>query len=431
MAEAVRISFFSMRSIPIFRPAALVSVLLLLGAGCGSPTSPQITNSVTTSTNTNVGPTSLEEVLPADAVGTIQAWRGSLLGSSETDVWLVSHLNVMPGDRPAVRGLFAERGSSRRGNLMSQSMTPSGFTFSFNWGPEEDNQGYGTTTHIRTSMGDTLQGEVTMGSSTHAFTLYPASSLPSFALRRVATSTYDGDKERCSFSVEYPELLPSSLISQSLPIPDQVREAINANILQSLQSGTSTLPLQAQAFLSDCQSQLADLKKENPDALPESAFYTQTVEPDVAFANNQVISLVFLNYSYTGGAHGNYGYDAHTYDLQTGKELTLADLVQSDKLQDFYRLVSIKLLNTNRDLLFPETVTDIETFLKSKATTSTQAQLESYGHLSNWYLTPQGIVFFYNPYEIAPYAAGVQEITLPLSTWQSFAKSETISRLTP
>lgn len=271
-----------------------------------------------------------------------------------------------------------------------------------------------------------------MGSSTHFFTLYPGvASLPSFALHRVAASTKEGDKVRCDFSVEYPELLPSSFISQRVPISKELRTAINAKIVQSLEAGTSTLPVIASAFIADCQSQMTELRKENPDGMPESASYSQMVEPDVTFATPDVVSLTYLNYSYTGGAHGNYGYEAHTYDLQTGNELTLADLIQSDKLQAFYRLVSAKLLSNDRDLLFPETVTDIEKFLKDKTPTSTQAQVESYGHLRNWYLTPQGIVFFYNPYEIAPYAAGVQEITLPLSTWQQFAKPETAGRLTP
>ena len=34
---------------------------------------------------------------------------------------------------------------------------------------------------------------------------------------------------------------------------------------------------------------------------------------------------------------------------------------------------------------------------------------------SDFYLTEQGIVFFYHPYELAAYAAGFQKVTIPYS----------------
>lgn len=408
----------------------LFSSLLLLGAGCSPVPSQESSVQTVSPTVTTISDTFYPVSPPPGTVGTIQVWRGSLLGPSETDLWLVSHPAIVPGGRPSIRGAFFERGSTRRGNLVGQSTLPNGFTFSFNWGLEEQDQGYGTSTRIHGANGvDVLQGEVRMGSSTRSFTMYPSPSLPSFALHRVATSTQQDGHESCLFSLEYPELLPPSLFSQFLS-PDQAREVINTKIVQSLQSGNSTLAVQAEEFLQDCQSQLVDLKKDNPGALPDDAFYTQTVEPDIVFANPQVVSMLFLQYSYTGGAHGNYGYSAHTFDLTTGHEMLLEDLIQPQQLKTFYQRVSAKLLKNNRDLLFPETVKDVEGFLKDKTTLSLQIQSEQYGHLSNWYLTEQGIVFFYNPYEIAPYTAGVQEVVLPLSAWQDLMKPQAATLLT-
>lgn len=40
----------------------------------------------------------------------------------------------------------------------------------------------------------------------------------------------------------------------------------------------------------------------------------------------------------------------------------------------------------------------------------------------NFALTKEGIKFIFNPYEIAPYAMGQQEFTIPYSALQAIAK---------
>ena len=259
-----------------------------------------------------------------------------------------------------------------------------------------------------------------MGSSTHSFVLRPVSNLPSFEIHRLATSTSEQGQITCHFSVEYPAL------GSAVNLPEAVKKTINTKIVQSLElgNGSSTIATVAEQFLQDCKKEQQDRLKDDPKALPSDLMYDKLVEPDISFANNQVVSIVSLGYSYTGGAHGNYGYDAHTYNLKTGADLSVVDLVRPDQLQAFYRRVSTKLLAQNRDLLFPETVKDIEGFLKQTKSTSTEAQVAQFGHLTNWYLTNEGIIFFYNPYEIAPYAAGVQEIFMPFSEWRDLAQPQ-------
>lgn len=403
----------------------LLFTLTLSGGGClsfrakQSSTIPIASSSVTTSPATVS-----DQATSLPVVGSIQPWRGAFLGPRQSVLWLVTHTEPVPDDRPLIRGTFVETNSNRRGSVTSQAILSDGFTFGFNWGQEEQEQGYGTSTRAIRNSAPILKGEVRVGSSTQPFVLESATTLPGFALRRFATSTKPDAKSSCDFSVEYPELQPFAEVSEA------TRSSINTKIVQSIVSGTSTLPIEGTRFVEDCSREIAELKKDSESGFPEQAFYVQTLEPDIVFANDQVVSVLFLSYSYTGGAHGNYGYDAHTYDLRTGNELVLQDLVRSDQLKLFYQRVSKKLLGQNRDLLFPETVQDIERFVGEKGATSTQVQEQQFGHLTNWYLTNEGIVFFYNPYEIAPYAAGVQEIVLPFSEWKDLARPETLSRLT-
>lgn len=399
---------------------ALSLLILLIASGCGQvqmDAKPSEVSSTTSSVPVVTNPAADPTI-----VGSIQAFRGPLLGSKDTDVWLVTHTQrITDDDRPSIRGILTERGTARRGNLVSQTILPNGFTFTLNWGPQEQDQGYGTSTKVLVGGEEAWQGSLQTGSSTQAFTLRPVSNLPSFELHRIEASSSDQGKGSCHFAVEYPAIGKTSAISEV------ATQSINTKIVQSLQSGTTTIPMLAQQFLQDCKNdQQEQLKDAASNDLPPTALmYDQTVEPDISFANDQVMSVVSLGYSYTGGAHGNYGYDAHTYNLKTGAEISLADLVQPNQLQAFYKRVSTKLLAQNRDLLFPETATDIERFVKGPKATSTESQISQFGHITNWYLTNEGIVFFYNPYEIAPYAAGVQEVTLPFSEWRDLAQAET------
>jgi hypothetical protein len=393
--------------------------LVLLGAGCR----PSVQQPVTPPPSVPSSPSVTEApLIPPPQVeknqftNSIEPWRGPFLGAQESTVWLVTHQGAVSGGRPAVRGTFIEHGSIRRGNIVSQSLTENGFAFSLNWGPEEKQQGYGTTTRVRLPDGqEALQGEIVMEGSKRTFALKRVSDLPSFVLRRVATSTTEGDQEVCSFSLEHPELQASSKITES------ARTSINTKIVQYIQNENMSPAAQAEAFMKDCQRERLDVKGMSDSSLDQPK-YAQTVEPDVIFANQKVISLLSLNYAYTGGAHGNYGYGAQSFDLVTGRELGLEDLVKPEHLREFYQRVSAMLLKNNRDLIFEESAKDIQQFLDDRKPTTTQSQRAQYGRLKNWYLVEDGIVFYYNPYEIAPYAAGIQEVRMPFTDWDDLAQ---------
>ncbi len=400
--------------------------LVLLGAGCRS----SVQQSVSPPASIPSPPSTSEPlvVTPPQAeknafTDSIEPWRGPFLAAQESTIWLVTHKNSVLGGRPSVRGTFIEHGSIRRGNIVSQSLTENGFGFSLNWGPEEKEQGYGTTTRVRLPDDqEALQGEIVMEGSRRTFALKRATDLPSFTLRRVATSTLEGDQEVCSFSLEYPELVVSTRVSES------ARTAINTKIVQYIQSDNLSPTAQVETFMRDCKRERLEVKGMSDPSLDQPK-YAQTVEPDVIFANQNVVSLLSLNYSYTGGAHGNYGYDAQTFDLTTGRELGLEDLVKPEHLREFYQRVSVMLLKNNRDLIFEEFAKDIQQFLDDRKPTTTQSQREQYGRLKNWYLVEDGIVFFYNPYEIAPYAAGIQEVRISFTDWDDLAQPNVRSLL--
>ncbi|MDY2943409.1 MAG: DUF3298 domain-containing protein [Paludibacteraceae bacterium] len=120
--------------------------------------------------------------------------------------------------------------------------------------------------------------------------------------------------------------------------------------------------------------------------------------------NHLLWSYAMDVYEYNGGAHGNRYLLIQNYDLQTGDAVSEQDLF----IDDYYEPLKALLL---------------ETLIAQTDEAETKKDLRRLGYSvadvvpnENFYVTPEGITYVYNPYEIAPYAMGCIQISLP---WDS------------
>ena len=113
--------------------------------------------------------------------------------------------------------------------------------------------------------------------------------------------------------------------------------------------------------------------------------------------DEKVFSYSASNYMDMGGAHGMYGCFGRTYDTQTGKQLSLSDIISD---LDAFGKKLYEEVNTDYPFLFEEMI--------DKDNLQTQIIEEVNNDPSTWALDPDGIVYFFNPYDIASYAAGQQ-----------------------
>lgn len=124
----------------------------------------------------------------------------------------------------------------------------------------------------------------------------------------------------------------------------------------------------------------------------------------------EVFSMRMLHSEYTGGAHPNSSAGHVTFDLKTGEELTLDDLLipgwrdpvtelAESQLREQYDLKEGDALN-DRGPLF-ENVFELN---------------------DNWFLSPEGLGFSFDPYEIGPYAAGFIEPVIPYAKLKPWVK---------
>lgn len=123
--------------------------------------------------------------------------------------------------------------------------------------------------------------------------------------------------------------------------------------------------------------------------------FTSNSEYFVQRADDRILSVRVDGDTYTGGVHPNYGVVGMNLDPVTGEPMELSDV-----LTDLEELPTILTEKIRSKYTF-EPFSDL------------QEQLEGYedGHYS-WTLDYQGITFYFSPYEIAPYAAGLLTATI-------------------
>jgi hypothetical protein len=161
----------------------------------------------------------------------------------------------------------------------------------------------------------------------------------------------------------------------------------------------------------------ASVRADIPDdkELAETEFsYSSTLtyhdEFQVLQDGHDLLCLRLFHTEYTGGAHGNHGAAHVTFDLATGKEVTLDDLLKPGVKDELTRLAEAALRE--------------EYGLKPSDSLSDEGPLfeDKFELNDNWFVTPAGLGFSYSPYEIGPYAAGFIEPLIPFARLKDLLK---------
>jgi hypothetical protein len=131
-------------------------------------------------------------------------------------------------------------------------------------------------------------------------------------------------------------------------------------------------------------------------------FYTENMVSKVQFYEGNLLVYRIDKNNYNGGAHGIYSTHFLNIDLTKGSPLGLDDIFKDDNYKELLT-----------DLLWNQLMMDNHV--------ATREELEEIGYgttgdlvpSENFYLDKEGITFYYNVYEFAPYVMGPVEIRLP------------------
>jgi len=182
-------------------------------------------------------------------------------------------------------------------------------------------------------------------------------------------------------------------VSMVLPDPDVAHHVI-VDILNVIDSCNSSATSVRDAALSDYSSA--------SEWMPYSC---QTILDPIRI-DDSVLSLFGISRVYNGSSHPTHTAVSANYDLIHGEKLTLPTLLTDVSAAEDLRDLMINAFSEtdNSHLLYTDFSDTINNVLTNGLNT-----------FENWYLSGTGLVFFFSPYEIAPYSAGVVSAEIPYS----------------
>ncbi|MFD2936604.1 DUF3298 and DUF4163 domain-containing protein [Spirosoma flavum] len=121
---------------------------------------------------------------------------------------------------------------------------------------------------------------------------------------------------------------------------------------------------------------------------------------DTVHAGPKMLTVKYETFAYTGGAHPNFSMSFYNFDRETGQILTLADMVS-----DTTALLNVveKAFRKQQDLLPQNNLEEQGYFLRD-------GRFFLPGNVG---MSSKGMIFYYNSYEIAAYAVGPIQLTIP------------------
>lgn len=152
------------------------------------------------------------------------------------------------------------------------------------------------------------------------------------------------------------------------------------------------------------QKSIADLSTEYQELTAEWSEYeghmSESVKPHVMRADSRIVSVLCSFEDYHGGAHGYYYSYGLNYDVASGRELKLSDVVS--KKAKFIELVRDK---------FEEKYANNSYMLTNAGEYLATLGDEEYAS-TPWIMDSESITLFFAPYVLGTYADGAQEVSI-------------------
>lgn len=127
------------------------------------------------------------------------------------------------------------------------------------------------------------------------------------------------------------------------------------------------------------------------------------INSEVVFQSMYVITIAVDSYTFTGGAHGNSVITLLNFDPETGNLYTQDEIFKKSSdlkalVEKSFKMETASKSNTSEDYFFGE----------------------DFKLPENVGFNEEGIIFLYNTYEIASYAQGITEFTIPYTEIYTF-----------
>lgn len=204
----------------------------------------------------------------------------------------------------------------------------------------------------------------------------------------------DNKNKKIGINVEYPTL--KGFGEKGEAINKDIFNAVNAEIL---------------SFKKSANEAVKDIPADSEIGCSLDAGYTTMIATDDVISFDCTVSI------YLGGAHPNSYEKTLTYDLKTGRKVTLSELFKSKS--DYLKRISdysIEALKKQQRDPENQIEPDVEWITKGAA-----PEADNYG---SWNIAKKGLVITFDPYQVAPYAAGPQVVVVPYKVLKDVVKED-------
>lgn len=163
------------------------------------------------------------------------------------------------------------------------------------------------------------------------------------------------------------------------------------------------------------QTETIEYEKDNAVSVEEEAldeengtyYYYYSYESSLSplrYWDGTYLCFTQQNYDYMGGAHGMPYWMNYVFNVHTGERLGLGDIVAEDEnqIKELVKQAFTLVYEKNPDIYWENAVDCVYEYTCMD---------------SPFYLTEEGIVFYFGPYELAPFSAGFQEVLVPYDAW--------------
>ncbi|CAN5530761.1 DUF3298 and DUF4163 domain-containing protein [soil metagenome] len=188
-----------------------------------------------------------------------------------------------------------------------------------------------------------------------------------------------------------------------------VQTSILLKLTKALNGEVEEKVISIEAAGNEFVTEFNEFKAETPDNFGR---WYRSVGVEVMIFNDSLLSLQISDETYSGGAHGSYATTFLNLNPSSGDTLSLSDFLKPGYEQSLTKI---------GEQIFRETRELADT--ASLEFNGFEFGDNQFGLNSNYGFRKEGIVFFYNSYEVAPYAMGPTEVVIPYERIRDWMKS--------
>jgi hypothetical protein len=223
------------------------------------------------------------------------------------------------------------------------------------------------------------------------------------------------DTAKGALSVDIEIELPVSFHDKG--ILDSIRATIVSNLFgkEYIQFGNDSI---VSLFAHNLSNEYLENNSPLLDHLDSSSVYSFNNEHNVegfALQSDENIFTYGIDRNvYMGGAHNLETRNYYNFDLKTGKVIREEDIFTNNYTSELTKIIKQRIV---------EESDDINTLYELDESVFWTDSIKPNG---NFYITDESINYVFNPYEIAPYAYGDTEVSLPFSYIKKLLKPNSV-----